>query len=287
MFQGTRLWRRRRRMRLGTALRPIVNLPAFNRINVPPRALATTSYNEKPVRLEIEGSRDTHKRLFAKLEKMPCSEERSSYFQGYMDVAFSLYQWSAQDHPSSRLSLKNSYLRFLLGWMYDSNSRDGAVLKWWVQSRFGIPPTFHRGIIGDSGTPGHLGYERDRANGSLRTNSIEHQLDLLYEFIQGELHSGMGEETGHLVLYRGVYGVDDHLVVEQRGKDRYLIWLNNLNSFTREFERAWEFGDRVMEVQVPLPKVFFDGALLHSGVLQGEEEVLVIGGQYDVRIKWY
>lgn len=34
-------------------------------------------------------------------------------------------------------------------------------------------------------------------------------------------------------------------------------------------------------------KVFFDGAFLHAGILQGEEEVLVIGGEYDVLVRWY
>lgn len=288
MRQGSGLRRRWRRVRLGPGLRfPGLELSPFNRVNVPPSILASPLYNERPVRLNIEGARETHRRLFSSLEGMNCPRERSEYFQGYMDVAFSLYQWEKQENRTSRLSLKNSYLRFLMGWMYDSNSREGAVLKWWVESRFGIVPMFHRGLIGDPGSINHFRYERDRANGALRTNSIEHQLDLLYEFIQAELHPSGGKETGHLTLYRGIHGFEDHLVVEHYERDKYHLLLNNLNSFTRDFERAWEFGDRVMEVVVPLPKIFFDGALLHSGILQGEEEVLVVGGQYDVNIRWY
>ena len=35
------------------------------------------------------------------------------------------------------------------------------------------------------------------------------------------------------------------------------------------------------------PKIFFDGAFLHAGILQREEEVLVIGGKYDVVLRLY
>ena len=40
--------------------------------------------------------------------------------------------------------LKNSYLRFLRGWMMDSNSVEGAVLKGWVESRMGVTPYLHK-----------------------------------------------------------------------------------------------------------------------------------------------
>ena len=38
----------------------------------------------------------------------------------------------------ARMSIRNSYLRFLKGWKIDSNSVAGAVLKRWVESRIGI-----------------------------------------------------------------------------------------------------------------------------------------------------
>jgi NAD+--dinitrogen-reductase ADP-D-ribosyltransferase len=38
---------------------------------------------------------------------------------------------------------------------------------------------------------------------------------------------------------------------------------------------------------VPIPKIFFDGSFLHASIIQGEEEVLVIGGEYDVRLRYY
>jgi NAD+--dinitrogen-reductase ADP-D-ribosyltransferase len=57
--------------------------------------------------------------------------------------------------------------------------------------------------------------------------------------------------------------------------------LNNLNSLTSERERASEFGDFILDVEVPLPKVFFYHRLL-PGLLKGEDEFMVVGGVYEV-----
>ena len=53
---------------------------------------------------------------------------------------------------------------------------------------------------------------------------------------------------------------------------------------TTDFERAWEFGTRVIEAAVPLPKVFFRGDLLPRSLLKGEGEVMGIGGEYEVKV---
>jgi NAD+--dinitrogen-reductase ADP-D-ribosyltransferase len=60
-----------------------------------------------------------------------------------------------------------------------------------------------------------------------------------------------------------------------------VLLLNNISSFSRERERAGEFGDYILEVAVPVAKVPFHCGLL-PGVLQGEGEYLVIGGAYEV-----
>ena len=60
--------------------------------------------------------------------------------------------------------------------------------------------------------------------------------------------------------------------------------MNSLSSFTRERERAWEFGSTVFEAQVPVPRVFFASELLPHGILKGEREVLVIGGELRVKV---
>lgn len=260
-----------------------MKLPLLNQVGVPPFGLASPRFNERPVDLSIHGTRWAHAPFFRELGKIACPKERAAYFQGYMSVVFHLHAWDSEESPHGRMSLKRSYLRFLLGWMFDANSTYGAVMKSWVASRFGLPPTYHGGPIADYGDPSHLRYLQDRALGLADTNAIEQQFDLLYEFTQDELRrAGVPEQ---LLLHRGVYGLEEHRVVEEMGEGRCRMWLNNLNSFTRDFERAWEFGDRVLEVRVPRCKVVFDGALLHGGVLEGEEEVLVLGGCYDVRIR--
>jgi NAD+---dinitrogen-reductase ADP-D-ribosyltransferase len=50
-----------------------------------------------------------------------------------------------------------------------------------------------------------------------------------------------------LRLFRGIHDFAEHRILEEQGKNRYLRRLNNLNSFTTDFERAWEFGSRVLE----------------------------------------
>jgi NAD+--dinitrogen-reductase ADP-D-ribosyltransferase len=260
--------------------------PSLNFCDLPPWVIASRAYNDSPQPLHIQGTRTTHHRLFSRLAELSTWPQRAQTFQDYMDVAFHLHQWRGESHASGRLSLKNSYLRFLRGWLFDSNSAEGAVLKGWVESRIGIPPTYHRGRIPSIHSEHYLRYLADRMNGSARTHAILFQLDLLYEFVQYELQRRSPAES-HLTLYRGVHDFCEHAVLENLGENQAVVRLNNLNSFTREFERAWEFGTRVLEVRVPVSKVFFDGSLIHSSILRGEEEVLVIGGEFELRVRMY
>lgn len=254
--------------------------------NLPPWEIVSRAYNENPTPLSIQGIRTTHRHFFAKLNRQDTWFERAQTYEDYMEVAFHLHQWRKERDPSGHLSLKNSYLRFLRGWLYDSNSAEGAVMKGWVESRLGIAPTFHREPIQDKKSQAYQDYMHDRLNAAARTNAIYSQLDLLYEFMQYELSRRDTKQT-HMTLYRGVYDFAEQTIIEQANDSQAVLQLNNLNSFTRDFERAWEFGTIVIEVQVPIPKIFFDGTFLHAGILTGEEEVLVIGGEYDVTLRRY
>jgi NAD+--dinitrogen-reductase ADP-D-ribosyltransferase len=208
--------------------------------------------------------------------------ERAAVFNDYMSVKFQLHHWQ-QETDKARRSIRNSYLRYLRGWMMDSNSIEGAVLKGWVESRMGIPPTYHKVAIAGIHDEEYLGYAYDRMKGSERTNAINSQLDLLYEYCQYELsRRGIGQDG--LLLYRGTFDAKEHKVLEQIGKREQVVSLNNLVSFTAEEERAWEFGYTVWEVRVPAVKIFFFGDLLPTSILKGEGEYLVIGGEYRVRI---
>jgi NAD+---dinitrogen-reductase ADP-D-ribosyltransferase len=259
-----------------------VEATPFNLCALPPWAIASRHFNRHPQPLEIQGVRQANGRFFAGLDLLAEAAARRQSFQDYMDVRFQLHQWQRESSVGSRKSLKNSYLRFLKGWMFDSNAAEGAVLKGWVESRLGLPPTFHRQPIGDLHGEAYQAFQLDRMQGAARTNAIFAQLDLLYEFVQYEL--ARQQLPSHLTLFRGIHDFAEHRVLEQFDRRRYLLRLNNLNSFTSDFERAWEFGNRVLKTAVPLPKIFFCGDLLHSALLKGEEEVLVIGGEYEVEV---
>ena len=256
---------------------------SMNRCNLPPWVIASKHYNSKPQVIEIQGVRHNGRPLFVKLDAQEDPEKRGLIFHDFMDVRYQLHQWERQETKNSRKSLKNSYLRFLRGWLFDSNSVEGAVLKGWVESRLGLAPTFHDEAINDIHSEAYFHYTVDRMKGSERTSAIMPQFDLLYEFVQYELARRLPEKS-HLTLYRGIYDFAEHQVVEKYNKNHYLLRLNNLNSFTDDFERAWEFGSRVLQVEVPLTKVFFMGGLLPKSLFKGEGEVLVIGGEFEVKV---
>jgi NAD+--dinitrogen-reductase ADP-D-ribosyltransferase len=254
---------------------------AFNLCNLPPWVIASRHFNEHPQELFIQGVREANRFLFSKLNQLADREERGQVFSDYLSVKFSLHHDQEQT-ATARKSLRNSYLRFLKGWMMDSNSVEGAVLKGWVESRIGIAPTFHNGRITGSDSEAHYRYVVDRTQGSKRTNAINAQLDLLYEYCQYELRREHGDQA-LLTLYRGTYDSAEHDLLQQVGKREQIVRLNNLVSFTDQEERAWEFGSTVWRCRVPLPKVFFYDQLLPGSILKGEGEYLVIGGEYCVR----
>lgn len=255
----------------------------INLCNLPPWSIASRYYNQHPQRLEIQGTRHIGRQLFHELKTIEDQAQRGARFHDFMDVTFQLHQWQREASKNSQKSLKNSYLRFLRGWLFDSNSIEGAVLKGWVESRLGLVPTFHRQGISDVHAEDYYLYLVDRMKGSARTSAIFSQLDLLYEYVQYELHRENSDNDG-LILFRGVNDLEEHVILEETGKNKYLMRLNNLNSFTSDFERAWEFGSRVLRTKVPLPKVFFLCGLLPKSLFKGEDEFLVIGGDYDVKV---
>jgi NAD+---dinitrogen-reductase ADP-D-ribosyltransferase len=259
---------------------------SYNHCNLPPWVIASRHFNEHPQPIELMGVREGNKFLFQKLAAIAGADERAVFFNDYMSVKFQLHQWEEQTTVKARKSIKNSYLRFLRGWGMDSNSIDGAVLKGWVESRIGLHPTFHKVRIPGVQSEEYLLFAVDRMKGSARTNAINSQLDLLFEYAQFDLaHRYKGERW--LTLYRGINDADEHELLESIGKREHYVRLNNLSSFTSDMERAWEFGYTVWQVQVPLAKIFFFNELLPNSILKGEGEYLVFGGEYRVReVTW-
>lgn len=254
---------------------------SFNNCNLPPWAIASRHFNDNPQMLEIQGVKEGNRFLFDRLVSLDSQEERALTFNDYMSVKFQLHHWQDQT-VTARKSIKNSYLRFLRGWMMDSNSIEGAVLKRWVESRMGITPSFHRARIGGIHSEAYFDYSVDVMKGSARTNAIQSQLDILYEYCQFELIRKY--PLSHVIpLYRGTYDASEHDIIEQIDRRTQIVRLNNLVSCTSDEERAWEFGSTVWEVLVPLSKIFFYNDLLPGSIMKGEGEYLVIGGEYRVR----
>jgi len=256
----------------------------INRCNLPAAILGSLTFQRHPTALHIDGVAELHRDLFERLGKLLNPEVRARHFMDYMTMHFRLE--SLEDAgltPSTGRARPNAdYLRVLRGWMFDSESREGAVLKGWVESRFGLLTRYHAGALSYSGTDADLRYLQARASGVYNTNAIEAQLDVLYAYCQYEL-SQQKPGVEHLRLYRGVNDLPEHDWLCRTARHSGVVLLNNLNSFSSDPERADEFGDRILRAEVPLAKILcFSG--LAPGILNGEKEYMVIGGIYQVEL---
>ena len=251
-----------------------------NRCNLPPWQLASRQFQEDPQPIEIVGTRQAEGRLFDLLDRLCDPAVRGATFHEYLSVRFQLDQWGGEG-STSVTSLRHSYLRFLRGWGADSNSRSGAVLKSWVESRFGLRATYHGGRLSEDPAARDK-YRTDRMRGEAETSAISMQLDLLYTYCQYELGRRHPDQRW-LTLYRGTHDPEEYAVKGDGNGDRSIVQLNNLSSHTSDREIAWEFGSSVWEVQVPLPKIVFFSGLLPRHLLEGEKEHLVLGGEYRVK----
>jgi NAD+--dinitrogen-reductase ADP-D-ribosyltransferase len=268
---------------------PGPTLPAYaripiNRCNLPPVILGSLTYQRLPLPLEIDGVRRSHRELVERLERLPDARDRARQFADYMDVHFLLKRredvgWT----PGIRRDRsKADYRKAVRGWMFSPDGLEAAVLKGWVESRFGLVPRYHAGPIRSVVDESYMAYREAWGAGVYNTNALEAQLDLLYTYGQFELARTCGGRT-HLRLYRGVRRLDEHEVLSADGRKRTVI-LNNLSSFTAVRSRADEFGDCILSADVPLPKIAFYSELLPD-MLHGEDEFAVLGGVYEVQIE--
>lgn len=260
----------------------------INRCNLPAVILGSLTYQRHPAPLALDGVAELHADLFRRLQAVAEAGERAELFGDYLTVHFRLETPEDAGFTGRRKGgggrAKANYRRVIRGWSFDSDSREAAVLKGWVESRFGLAPRFHGQPLRDPGGDAYRRYQEMRAAGLYGTNALEAQLDLVYAYCQYELarrHRG----ARHVTLYRGVNRMDEH---EQLGESagQTVLLFNNLNSFTCNRERASEFGDYILTTEVPLTKIFFYCGLL-PGVLQGEDEFLAIGGLYPVSLSTF
>jgi NAD+--dinitrogen-reductase ADP-D-ribosyltransferase len=267
---------------------PLAARLPINRCNLPAAILGGLTFQRAPTPLAIDGVATLHRPLFDLLDDIENVDERAQRFVGYMASHFSLEQPAqaglTAHHPRQRA--KATYLRVVRGWAFDADGREAAVLKGWVESRFGLLPRHHGESLREPGSPAWQRYVAMRAAGLYGTNALESQLDLLYAYCQYELARQFPQRT-HIRLYRGVNRLQDHEVIAEGnvtgGPGTKVVLLNNVSSFSRSRERAGEFGDTILGVDVPLPKLAFFSDLL-PGMLKAEDEYVVIGGLYRVRL---
>lgn len=266
----------------GATLPRHARLP-INRCNLPAVILGSLTFQHAPMALRLDGISGPHADLFRRLDAIADKAARAEAFRDYLTVHFCLEDLeSAGLGPRSKKSRANAnWMRVLRGWSFDSDGREGAILKGWVESRFGLLPRFHGKPLRDFSGPAYLRYQEMRSAGLYGTNALESQLDLLYAFSQYEYHRAHND-TGRIELYRGINRIAEHEVLAG-SKRRQVVLFNNMASFTSSRERAGEFGDYILSTRVPTAKIFFNCGLI-PGILKGEDEYLVIGGVYDVVI---
>lgn len=247
--------------------------------------IASDEFNESPEALHISGSRESAPGLFELLEKQRSRADCGKVFQDYMCVVFGFEdEQRLRVDRYGRRRFRSSYLRLIQDWGLDSNNAQGAVFKGWVESRFGLFPTYHKELITSFTGRTWSTYIEEKMNSRYHNNCIYMQLDLLYEFCQWVVERFQYPASTHLKLYRGVNSLNEHSIVQGCGKHHKVIRFNNIVSFTGRRSIASEFGAYILEVDVPVVKLIFFDDLLPNHALRGEGEYLVIGGDYKVKI---
>jgi NAD+---dinitrogen-reductase ADP-D-ribosyltransferase len=255
-----------------------------NLIRVSTGVIQSVDFNDDPTELHIAGAREDHAVLFERLEAARGQEDAAEIFQTYLAELFGLPQGFVRQHGTDGHGhFKSSYLRLMKGWMFDANNAEGAVLKGWVESRFGLLPTWHRDRLDRVSSEAWANYVAQKLGSRFNNNAVFTQLDLLYEFCQWSVRR-LFPARKHLQLYRGVNDFAEHMIIERPDKRTAVVRLNNLVSFTDDRALASQFGDLILTARVPLVKLLFFRELLPRYPFQGEGEYLVIGGDYRVSV---
>jgi NAD+--dinitrogen-reductase ADP-D-ribosyltransferase len=257
---------------------------SLNRCNLPAVILGSLTFQQHPSPLTIDGVAELHGALFKELDALPSSTSRAQHFVDYMTVRFRLHALDeAGFEPQQRIDRSRAnYQQLLRGWGFNPDGKEGAVLKGWVESRFGLTPRFHATALSTRDDAGYRHYQQQYAEGIYNTNALEAQLDLIYSYCQYELHHVV-DAASHKQLYRGMNHLEGIDLDALCAPGQRALLLNNINSFSNERERADEFGDTVFSVDVPREKIVFYSGLL-PGCLRGEGEVIVLGGVYCTKI---
>lgn len=253
-----------------------------NLIGVSSAYIASPDFNQQPCPLHIAGTRAAAAGLFERLDQQSERERCGHMFQDYMEIVFGHEsEQRLRVDRQGRRRYRNSYRRLIQDWGLDSNNSQAAVFKGWVESRFGLFPTFHKQPINGFNGAAWIGYIEDKMNSRYHNNCIFMQLDLLYEFCQWTIERFQFPAASHKTLYRGVNSLNETATLSS-DKGQKIVRFNSIVSLTDRRSIASEFGAYILEVQVPMVKLIFFNELLPNHALRGEAEYLVIGGDYQV-----
>jgi NAD+---dinitrogen-reductase ADP-D-ribosyltransferase len=258
-----------------------------NRVGVPAAVLASVAFNRQPRPLHIDGARAAHADFFAALA---CSADvdaaHALFAQHVARIGRSLPVGAGSIVETAAARARPPHRRLLHGWGFDASGPAGAVLKAWAESRFGLGPSFHGTVLGPAPSAGWAAYRAACAAHRAPDDPVFHELDLVYEFCQWMLqrHQLLGAAPC-VTLWRGSSQCEEQLVAGQLRDRRGVVRLNNLVSFSRSREQAGCFGDWVLQAQVPQCKLVVVPGVLPPPVLQGECEVLAVGGDYEVTLR--
>ncbi|WP_157270412.1 NAD(+)--dinitrogen-reductase ADP-D-ribosyltransferase [Azohydromonas aeria] len=260
---------------------------ATNLVGVPAPLLGSPAFNAHPRRLRIAGARASSAGLFALLDQCGSADEARDVFGHYMELAFGLAKPAQRAAAPEGRRWRASYLKLLQGWGMDANGPAGAVLKGWVESRFGLVPTFHKAPLRRFPSPAWVAYLEEKATSRHHNNNVFQQLDLLFEFCQWMLwRFALLGPVPHVELWRGSTRCEEQVVAGSLRGRRCTVRLNNVVSFSLSRETAGCFGDWLLRVRVPRCKLLLVPGLLDTRTLQGESEVLALGGDYEVEARY-
>lgn len=269
---------------------PSVSWLSSNLVGTPAAQLASTAFQADPQPLRIAGVHEAHAGLFALLDRLDSAAAAREVFARYLQTAFGLGPREAAGVDGGpRPHHRASVLQLLQGWGLDANGSAGAVFKGWVESRFGLAPTFHGAPLQRYPSPAWMTYLQQRHAARWQNNRIHEQLDLLHGFAQWMLaRFGLVAAPGarHVTLWRGSTRVDEQLIDGSLRQRQCTVRLNNVVSFSLSRDEAGCFGDWVFEASVPTAKLLFCPGLVNGSVLHGEAEVIVIGGDYAVQARY-
>lgn len=251
-----------------------------NLINLPSYIFGSIEYNKHPQKVEIDGMNVYYKDIFTAICDSKNIKDASEIFYNSVQAIFGFKE------ITDKKKLGN-FRRLLQGWFFDSNGFEGAVMKGWAESRFGLSPTFHKKYVNGINCEEYYEYLVEKMNMKFNKNLVYHQLDFLYTYTQSIIQRFFKEYISHIRLYRGVNNFNEHLILQKTGNRSYVAEINSLTSATTEKCIAEQFGDYIMIMDVPYTKIVFFPAVLPDLCFSGENEYIIIGGKYEVSITYY